>query len=234
MRLIVLAVLTLSLGCLGMVSCGSNTGSPNIDDAGPDLDADTDADTDTDADADTDSNSDTDTDPTGQLGEPCWNDHYADDHPNAGYPDCVQGYSCIGDSEGAWCTETCPMTGDINADDPLKDWCCGEMSNPCDPVRFWLPESLSWMCVPRSASLADPCENGDSWPSEALRCAPRCDGTTLVSETMCVEYDGENYCSFQCDPVSGSPCGFMESEFDGGCCEYYMGANWCTPQELCP
>jgi hypothetical protein len=203
------------------------------DAGGTDADTDADSDTDTDAPDAAPDGGDTDTEPTGQLGEPCWNDHYPTTHPNHGFPDCIQGYSCIGDTEGAWCSEVCPMTGDIASGGALDGWCCGEMSNPCDPVRFWLPSPMSAMCIPRSAQLADPCENGDSWPGTALRCAPRCDGDTLISETMCVEYGGENFCSFQCDP-SGTPCGFLESVFTDGCCEYYMGADWCTPGDLCP
>jgi len=228
------SALLVAMLSIAVWSCGSSASDPPATDSGPDTDTDSDSDSDSDTQDAAPDSGDTDTTPTGQLGEPCWNDHFEESHPNYGYPDCVAGAVCIGDADGAWCTETCSMTGDIETSGPLADWCCGEMSNPCDPVRFWLPEPLSRMCIPRSADLASPCENGETWPSTALHCAPRCDGTTLVSETMCVEYEGDSYCSFQCDPETDPPCGFMEAQFEGGCCEYYMGADWCTPEAHCP
>jgi hypothetical protein len=210
--------------------------------ADTDTDADTDADTDTDTDTDTDApdgGEDTDTS-EGGPGEPCWKEAFGDDHPNAGLPDCEEGWVCIGDATGAWCTETCDVPGDINSSaGPLEGWCCAEFSDPCDPWWFWMPAELSARCVPRIAAPGEPCSQDDIWPSSAERCAPICGGTddaTLIQETVCQPInDTDNFCTFACSDFTYCQTVVEEAAgwFTGGCCQLWGVNDLCTTIDLC-
>jgi hypothetical protein len=173
-RCATIGMLLAAAACAAMAAaCGG--GDFKGGDGGTDTDTDSDSDTgvvDTDSDSDTDGpdgGGDTDTSLAGP-GEPCWKASFGASHPNFGLPDCIAGYVCIGDDTGAWCTETCDATGDIDTSDgPFGGWCCAEFSNPCDPWRFWMPAQLSALCVPRAAGAAESCVEGGTWPSSAVR-----------------------------------------------------------------
>lgn len=237
----IFALLALWLGAALADGCGGDEFEGGDGGTDSDTDSDTgivDADTDSDTDTDAPDGGDTDTSEAGP-GEPCWKDSFGPTHPNAGLPDCVTGYVCVGDATGAWCSEPCDVTGDIDSSDgPFGGWCCAEFSDPCDPYLFWMPAELSEMCVPRSALPTGACTNGGTWPSGAERCAPVCDGEDLLSETVRQAIDEENrFCTFVCDPL-GEPCesmyvGEIGDVFSGGCCELWGVSYLCTPAGLC-
>jgi hypothetical protein len=223
---------TLALGCL--VSCGGDgTGFDIQDDSGPDggvSDADSDSDGDSDSDADTDSEQQ-----PGEAGDSCWNDFFSITHPNAGLPDCSDDFQCIGNSEEAWCTTPCAITGEIHpADSPLDGWCCGELTSPCDPARFWLPESMQRRCIPRTAGLAGACENPEQWTGEEARCAPLCQGTELVHGTICAASSEGAFCTYPCDPLNEDADCVLQPEFADGCCGELLGSHFCLIAPLCP
>lgn len=238
-----LALLIVSgLLLLGCDDGGTNfKGADSGADASADTDVDTDGDTDADADTDTDSDSDSDTDtgshPPGEGGDPCWNEFFSNTHPNHinGYVDCAAPFKCIGNSTEAWCTLECTITGDINAADPgLEDWCCGELVNPCDPAHYWLPESMEWNCIPRTGEPGESCDTVTEWLGDNNRCAPICDGDSLVRETACAPNGTENFCTFQCDVLDGAGwCSFEDPAFTNGCCGEIMSGTWCLPEDLC-
>jgi hypothetical protein len=149
--------------------------------------------------------------------------------------DCAMGLDCIGSAEEAWCTVECPFTGEYNtADAELAGWCCAEMSNPCDPIRYWLPPTMDWRCIPRTAAPAAPCDTSLEWTGDNQRCAPICNGPDLVHETFCAEYGDDNFCTFQCDPIEGDGwCEFEAPTFAGGCCDVYLSTYFCLIPELC-
>jgi hypothetical protein len=204
-------------------------------DTDADTDVDTDVDTDTDTDTDTDADTDTDTDGEGGLGDPCWNEYFPDDHPNAGMDDCIMALDCIGTAEEAWCTTECSLTGEYNTtDEEIDGWCCGEMSNPCNPIRYWMPETMDWRCIPRTAQPAAACDIELDWLGTNQRCAPICNGPDLVHETFCAEHGEDNFCTFQCDPIDGDGwCAFEAPSFAGGCCDEFLSTNFCLIPELC-
>lgn len=209
---------------------GPHDGDPGTDDTET-----VDTETDTGTDTGTEVADAGDTDPgEAAPGEPCWKEALGDSHPNAGLPDCGVGYVCVGDDTGAWCSETCGATGDVDTSGGAFDgWCCGEFSNPCDPWRFWVPSPISRLCIPRTAGLAEPCVETGSWPSSDVRCAPRCSGETLVGETICEDGGDAPFCTFPCDPATPSTCE-LEDEFIGGCCLLYGASYLCTPADGCP
>jgi len=222
--------------------CGGDdfqAGDSGIGDTDTDTDSDTgsDAGTDSDVDTDTDSDTDADTDEAGPA-EPCWKESFGDDHPNVGLPDCEAGYVCLGDATGAWCTEACDETGEVDSStSPFNGWCCAEFSDPCDPSLFWMPEQLDVMCVPRTALAAEPCTQEGVWPpSTAARCMPICDGTDLVSETVCqAASETEFFCTFAC--TDALECETLDDTigngFTGGCCQPWGASDLCTPTGLC-
>ena len=217
--------------------CGGDS-NPILKDAGNDGgdDASTDTDADTDADTDTDSDSDTDPGNPGALGEACWNESFTNVHPNFGLPGCESGLVCIGNDVEAWCTTTCGITGEINTEAGVQnDWCCGEFVDVCDPMRFWVPTTMSVKCIPATAQLGQSCDTSTTWPSSAEGCAPVCSGTTLTYNTICLHIDTDYFCSlaFNCDPL-GDPCATYNAAFTDGCCKEFMGGHWCTPASLCP
>ncbi len=209
-----------------------DAGNDGGDDASTDTDADTDTDTDTDSDSDTDPGN------PGALGEACWNESFTNVHPNFGLPGCESGLVCIGNDVEAWCTTTCGITGEINtAAGVQNNWCCGEFVDVCDPMRFWVPTTMSVKCIPQTAQLSQSCDTSTTWPSSAEGCAPVCSGTTLTYNTICLHIDTDYFCSlaFNCDPSpSGDPCSTYDAVFTNGCCKELMGGYWCTPQSLCP
>jgi hypothetical protein len=239
------AMIGIPLAAAACAVIATTCGGDDFDagDGGTDTGTDTDTgivDIDSDADTDTDEPDGGDTDPSeAGPGEPCWKDSFGPSHPNSGLPDCIAGYVCIGDDTGAWCTETCDATGDIDSSDgPFGGWCCAEFSNPCDPVRFWMPAQLSALCVPREAGSAEVCAQDATWPSSDVRCAPVCDDTTdtLVSETVCqASSETEFFCTFPC--VDFTDCQVLDgvpiTGFAGGCCEVWGVTNMCTPAALC-
>jgi hypothetical protein len=235
--LAVAACAALAAACGGDDFKGGDGGTDSDTDTDTGI-VDTDADTDTDTGTDEPDGGDTDTSEAGP-GEPCWKDSFGESHPNFGLPDCIAGYVCVGDATGAWCSETCDATGDIDTSDgPFGGWCCAEFSNPCNPWRFWMPSPLSALCVPRDAAAAESCVESGTWPSSAVRCAPICSGTTLVSETVCQLSGDTPFCTFPCDP-DGEPCESMYvaeigTVFTGGCCKVWGVTNMCTPAALCP
>jgi len=230
-------VSALALLALAAPLAGCGDGDSNFDpaDAGGDsgaVDTETEPDTETESETEVLDAGDTDSGEAGP-GEPCWKESFGDDHPNAGLPNCGAGYVCVGDSNYAFCSETCDATGDIaDSGGPFSGFCCGDFSNPCDPIRFWLPSELSYMCVPRTASLAEPCVEQGTWPSSDVRCAPRCDGTVLVSETTCETLGETPFCTFPCASDTDVMCE-IEDAFVGGCCEQYGISYECTPSEMC-
>jgi hypothetical protein len=230
-----ISALALTALAASLVGCGDDAYNSVPVDAGEDSGVvDTETETESESESETEAPDAGDTD-QGEAapGEPCWKASFGDDHPNAGLPNCGAGYVCVGDSNYAFCSETCDATGDIDASGGAFDgWCCGEFSNPCDPVLFWLPVELSHMCIPRTAALAETCVEQGAWPSTDVRCAPRCDGATLVSETIC-ETSGETpFCTFPCASDTDVMCG-VEDAFLDGCCELYGASYECTPSELC-
>jgi hypothetical protein len=243
-RIALLAALALAAATGACGDEGFDAGDAGAD-SGADGDAAADADSDVDSDADTDADSDSDTDSDAAgPGEPCWKDTFDDEHPNAGLPDCEPGYVCIGDDTGAWCTETCDVTGDVNSSvGPFADWCCAQFSDPCDPWRFWMPEPLSALCIPRDVAPAQPCILEGTFPAAIHRCAPICDPETneLVMETVCQpNSETERFCTYPCD-LFDDPylpnCVTMNGEpvdwFTGGCCQTWGVTDLCTPPALC-
>ena len=206
---------------------GTDTGDTETVDTGTGSETETETDTGTGTEIDTNDTTPDEAAP----GQPCWKDSFGPAHPNAGLPDCGDGYTCVGNETGAWCSQTCDATGDIDAEaGPFESWCCGEFSNPCDPIRFWLPAELSSLCVPRTAGLAEACAEEGTWPSSDVRCAPRCDGTTLIGETICEAGGDTPFCTFPC--AVDTDC-FVASEFLDGCCLLYGATDECTPAALC-
>jgi hypothetical protein len=228
----------LAAAVLAAASAGCDDKSYDVDsgDGGTDT-GDTET-TDTETDTGTDTGTEIadagDTDPgVAAPGEPCWKESFGDSHPNAGLPDCGPGYVCVGDATGAWCSEICDETGAVDASGGAFDgWCCGEFSNPCEPWHFWVPTQLAKLCIPRTAGLNETCVETGTWPSSDVRCAPRCTGTTLVSETICETEVEAPFCTFACDPAA-SQCE-LEDAFVGGCCLQYGVTYLCTPADLCP
>jgi hypothetical protein len=229
------ALLALAASIAG---CGAN--ERFVFDGGPDG-GDTDTiDTETESESETETQTETeavdagDTDP-GEAGpgEPCWKESFGASHPNAGLPNCGLGYVCIGDATGAWCSETCGETGDIDTSaGPFDGWCCGEFSNPCDPALFWVPTELSPFCVPRTAGLVEACTNGGTWPSTDVRCAPRCDGTSLVGESVCNINAETPYCTISCGGDTDATCQ-IEDAFLGGCCQLFGVSYLCATASMC-
>ena len=226
-----------------LLACGGGTtsGTPPLEDAG-----DTDTNTGTGTDGDTESDTgeedagpdteDTDTGPEelASGGEACWTEILHTWHPNYGLPDCAPGFNCIGDEVEAWCSSKCTLTGDSNEEDtPLNGWCCGELTEPCDPQRYWLPETMSYYCIPLTAPLAQECDMDVEWTGENERCAPVCDGPDVLHKTSCAPYDDGTFCTFQCDPVNGDADCAIYPQFQDGCCGEIMGGNWCLIPDLC-
>ena len=170
----------------------------------------------------------------GSLGEACWIEIFKKWHPNYGLSDCSSGLRCIGDNDEAWCTKKCHVTGALNEEDSeIEDWCCGDLAQPCDPQKYWLPSSMSFACIPRTALLAESCDVDPTWTGANRRCAPRCNGTSLIQETQCAQADEGAFCTFQCDPVNGDATCLLEPAFEGGCCGEIMGGHWCLIPALC-
>ncbi len=207
---------------------GSESGSPPVEDAGQDA-------------GEVIEDAGKDSGPSlpepSELGQPCWNeDVFETWHPNNGLSDCIEGLRCIGNDSESWCTKTCTATGAFNEDDPeIEGWCCGEITNPCAPQRYWLADSMSYFCIPRTAELAEQCDNDSEWTGENRLCAPVCSEEVEVFKTKCAPYEqNAAFCTFQCDPVNGDADCLIEPAFEGGCCGEIMGGHWCLIPELCP
>ena len=158
----------------------------------------------------------------GNLGDRCWIPVLSPSHPNAGLPDCASGLTCIGDSDEAWCTATCETTGDLSSTDGTAGWCCGEVGNPCAPTRYYMPLSMDINCAPRSLNLGEPCQAaGDS------RCAPLCQDTEIIENSLCVQVQGGGFCSYPC--TENADC-TVRSAFANGCCGTAMGNTYCMPE----
>lgn len=183
----------------------------------------------TDSTADTDdSDSSTETDaPLGSLGDPCWIPVLKDSHPNAGLQDCKANFSCVGDSDEAWCTIECAQTGGVSALDGIEGWCCGEVGSVCNATRYFMPETMSAECAPRVLALGESCES-----SGDLRCAPICDGTKVVRTVVCAQVEDAGFCSYPCE--DDDDCA-ESSAFENGCCGSAMGGAYCltTTSDLC-
>jgi hypothetical protein len=223
-------------------ACGGDDDGFSAADAGHDAGTvDTETESETESESATESESETvDTSDTeSQLagpGEPCWKESYGDEHPNAGLPDCQTGYVCVGDATCAYCSETCDETGAVDeTGGPFDGWCCGEMSNPCDPIRFWFPSELSALCVPRTAALGEECVESGTFPSADVRCAPLCsdtDSTQLEKETICEAGASRSFCTIPCLSDTDVMCAVYD-EFADGCCAHYGVTYECTPSDLC-
>ncbi len=224
----------ISFGCKDDASASA----AEAEDAGPDagneiVDAGIDAGQAT-QDAGDDSGEDTDTGKLASAGMPCWREGaFPKTHPNFGLPDCEENLNCIGTLDGAWCTTSCATTGTTSEAFPFQGWCCGELSNPCVPQRYWLPSSMSFNCIPRSAGLAQPCSSVTEWTGDNERCAPVCNGEEQIHKTQCAQYDEGGFCTYQCDPVNGDADCVLEPAFEGGCCGEAMGGFWCLVAEHC-
>lgn len=171
----------------------------------------------------------------GIAGEPCWNpDIFSNSHPNAGLPNCEKGLKCIGDEDEAWCTEKCSLTGEYHsAGGGLEGWCCGELTNPCAPGRFWLPDTMSFHCIPRKAQLDEPCSTDSTWTGQELfRCAPLCDGAELLHHTVCIQDGGQTFCTFPCSASNEDEC-LGEAPFQDGCCGKIGQGFWCMSSDRC-
>lgn len=235
-NILVVALLGSILGCGG----GSSSGNPPENDAG-DTDTDTGTGTGTDSD-DTDTGEedagwdggDTDYQEPGTAGDACWTEILHTWHPNYGLPDCGPGLNCIGNDEEAWCTKKCSLTGATNDEDAeFMGWCCGELTEPCDPQRYWLPLTMSFYCIPLTAGLANECDMATEWTGENERCAPVCDGPEVVHKTSCAQYADGTFCTFQCDISNGDADCAIYPAFEDGCCGEIMGGTWCLIPELC-
>ena len=167
----------------------------------------------------TDSGSEVEVAASGQLGERCWIPVLSSGHPNAGLPDCRDGLRCIGDSDEAWCTLLCSETGELSSVSEISGWCCGEIGSPCDPTRYFMPTSMSANCAPRVLDLGEPCEaSGDA------RCAPVCEGTEILVNSLCVQVQGGGFCSYPC--TQDGDC-TAQPAFGDGCCSPAMGNQYC-------
>ncbi|MDD5309110.1 MAG: hypothetical protein PHU25_17495 [Deltaproteobacteria bacterium] len=222
-----------------LAGCGGSK-DIKLTDAGADSGKQTDSDTGTDDDAGTDSGQDAgqDAGPPGTEGDECWKEAFGDAHPNAGKPGCEVPLSCIGNAEGAWCTKSCDATGKINATDPsLIGWCCGELVDPCAPLRFWLPAPMASECVPRSVGLGEKCRFNDKVNPDAERCAPICQGGVALVGTACASFDDNgtqsSFCTRECDPLNGDADCTPETPFANGCCGEILEGTWCLLPELC-
>ncbi len=227
-----------------VMSCGASDTSAPLDagqDAEPIDTGEPDAGQDSGQDAGDTDEEDSETEvPLGTLGEACWKEVFGPWHPNEGLPDCIDGLNCIGNKDEAWCTKKCLSTGEFNTiDPPIQGWCCAARSNPCSPARYWVPMTMSFECIPRTAGLAEPCDTTTEWTGSNRRCAPRCDGETLISETACLTHVNNTFCSYACDldpdtdtEISDDDC-LIEPVFANGCCDLHQGNKYCLIQELC-
>lgn len=223
--------LALAVSLAGCFGGGSSAPADAGDGGGQEIDG-GDSDSDSDTVTDTDSKDTDDTDlPPAELGDPCWKEILGKLHPNYGLSNCVTGLQCIYNENEAWCSKRCAMTGDINSADPeISGWCCGELSVPCKPELYWLPESMDFSCIPRTAGLAEACDLDTHWNGDNRRCKPICDGTELKQETMCAQHDNGSFCTFQCEQTS--EC-LLEPAFEDGCCGEIMTGKWCLISDLC-
>ncbi|MCP4676846.1 MAG: hypothetical protein GY854_15295 [Deltaproteobacteria bacterium] len=227
----------LGVAVIIFLGCTDNAQSPINEAADAGLDAaneTVDAGRDAAQDAGVDSGKDTDKEELAYAGQPCWKEGaFPKTHPNFGLPDCEEDLKCIGNSDGAWCTTNCAITGAISEASPFEGWCCGELSSPCAPKRYWLRSEMSFNCIPRTAGLAQTCINSTEWTGENERCAPVCVEEQQIHKTQCAQYDGGGFCTFQCDPVNGDADCVLEPAFEGGCCGEAMGGFWCLVAERC-
>jgi hypothetical protein len=234
------------LACLAaaLAGCGGSA-STKFNDAGTDTDSHTSSDTGTGSDthpagdAGTDADAGPDASTPGTAGDKCWKESFGDSHPNAGLPGCEVPLSCIGNADGAWCTKPCDTTGEINGTEPgLIGWCCGELVNPCDPLRFWLPAPMGADCVPRSAGLGEVCRFNDQVNPDAPRCRPICQGATATVESACAPFDDNgtpsSFCTRECDPLNGDADCTPETPFKDGCCGDVLEGTWCLLPSMCP
>ncbi len=225
-------ILIFSLGCNGSAAPASQNSDEGSDKAETPLGSDSETHATSDSDSGTDKK---EPENLGSAGEACWRDIFEQWHPNYGLPDCGSGLACIGNSEQALCSERCDETGAINHENPsLDNWCCGELADPCDPQRFWLPQSMSAYCIPRDAGLAEPCDMSKEWTGTQVRCEPVCKSKATVLHTQCVApTPNELLCSIQCDPLNADADCLIEPAFAGGCCREMMGGHWCLPAASC-
>jgi len=234
--------LALVLALIAATGCDDGSSSPDGD-AGLDGGStdgtgdDTPSDPEPTDDVDSASTSEPDTEPRAG-GEPCWKEVFGGSHPNFGLPDCAAGLTCIGDDDEAWCTESCALTGATSADAPYAGWCCAELAPTCDPLLFWLPESMGYYCLPRTAELGAPCYANDSAGAGYPRCRPRCDAATLISETYCAVTSGletgtTTFCTVPCAPAENGLDCIFDYGFTDGCCGDILGGSFCLPAALC-
>ena len=229
---VVVALAVLFIGCFGSGS-GSSSSADAGDGGDEEIDGgDTDTGSDTGQDTDTSDTEDTDL-PPGELGDPCWKEILGTFHPNHGLPNCAKGLNCMYNENESWCSEECSLTGEINiSDSKINGWCCGELSNPCSPELYWLPPSMDFSCIPRTARLGESCDQETNWTGDNRRCKPMCDGTELKKETTCAPYDGGTFCTFQCETTD--ECLFEPTAaFADGCCGEIMTGKWCLIPALC-
>lgn len=225
------ALAAVCLGCEGGASPSFlDTGTPGSDDV-----ASTDSATEPLPESDSDFGTETEeAENPRTAGQACWKEIFGHWHPNYGLPDCEKGLTCIGNSDEAWCSERCEETGAINdKTQGLEGWCCGELADPCDPQRFWLPTSMNAYCIPRTAGLGEPCHISKEWTGTQVRCEPVCrSGTTI--HTQCVSSGADElFCSIQCDPLNMDADCLIEPAFSDGCCREMMGGHWCLPAGAC-
>ena len=105
--------------------------------------------------------------------------------------DCASGW-CVETADGSCCTDTC-------IDSCPKDWFCGEVSNSGTDVTF--------ICLPRFATLCRPCESDAS-----------CASSLGATDARCMSYgpDG-SFCGAQCGNGIACPTGYeCVAEADDG------------------
>ena len=199
-----------------------NTGGPPIS-TDSDRRADSDTGTPSEAESDTGTpSSDSAVEGTaGALGDPCWIEVLKAWHPNAGLPGCAEDLHCVGDNDEAWCTVSCDETGSISDNPLISGWCCGEVGSACAPTRYYMPETMSLNCAPRTVDLGDSCQ-----ASGNVRCAPLCNGGEIVENVVCVQVQGGGFCSYDCETAADCEAGAV---FSNGCCAAAMGNTYCMP-----
>ena len=162
------------------------------------------------------------TPPPGTLGERCWVQGQPIGNPQWGVTDCAEPYTCFGNRDEAFCTQTCPATGQITDEPAIDGWCCGESGRTCSPARYWMSDTFASNCAPREIPLGQPCET-----TGETRCAPLCDGDAETFRITCAATDlTHGFCTHSC--TAHADC-LGDIPFENGCCGNTMGATYCLP-----
>ena len=92
---------------------------------------------------------------------------------------------------------------------------------------------MSYSCIPRVLGLAQTCTLDTEYTGTEERCAPVCDGTETVHETVCAQTEEGNFCTFQCDPGNNGVDCLLQPAFADGCCGVVSSNYWCLIPALC-